>query len=232
MAPSKKSILEGFSSFASKIKGYSQKAKKAIEIGKRAKDVYKTVKSAAGESACANKKCSKSEKLMDFAERAVRGGKALYGQKETVRDIYESGRQLVSGRMSSKKQSSEQMSAKPSNGKEKSMVSSRSSKPSIPSKPKFNYSKPSSTPPMVPSRSSKPSIPSSSKPKPSMVPKAPAAPKPSMAKAPSSNAALMEQIRAGKTLKKTTVNAKPSSGGGMEEMLKREMAKRYAQMNR
>ena len=236
MAPSKKSLLGDFSSFASKIKGYSQKAKKAIEIGKRAKDVYQSVRSAAGESACANKKCSDKEKLMDFAQRAIRGGKALYGQKETIRDIYESGKRLA-------KVSSGRMSAKPSYQKEKPMVPSRSSKPSIPSKPKFNYSKPSSTPPMVPSGSSKPSIPSSSKrkssmvpaaPEPSMVPRAPAAPKPAMAKAPSSNAALLEQIRAGKALKKVEPNkkSKPSGGDSVEETLRREMAKRFGLMNR
>jgi hypothetical protein len=208
MAPSKKSLLEGFSSFASKIKGYSQKAKKAIEIGKRAKDVYKTVKSAAGESACANKKCSDKEKLMDFTQRAIRGGKALYGQKETVRDIYESGKRLA-------KVSSGRMSEKPSYQKEKPMVPSRSSKPSMPSS-KPAYSKPSSTPPAL-------------KPKPSMVS---GAPKPAMEKAPSSNVALLEQIRAGKALKKVEPNKKPSGGESVADTLRREMAKRNTSMNR
>lgn len=208
MAPSKKSLLEGFSSFASKIKGYSQKAKKAIEIGKRAKDVYKTVKSAAGESTCANKKCSDKEKLMDFAQRAIRGGKALYGQKETVRDIYESGKRLA-------KVSSGRMSEKPSYQKEKPMVPSRSSKPSMPSS-KPAYSKPSSTPPAL-------------KPKPSMVS---GAPKPAMAKAPSSNATLLEQIRAGKALKKVEPNKKPSGGESVQDTLRRKIAERNASLNR
>lgn len=221
MAPSKKSLLEGFSSFASKIKGYSQKAKKAMELGKRAKDVYKTVKSAAGESACANKKCSDKEKLMDFAERAIRGGKALYGQKETVRDIYESGKRLA-------KVSSGRMSEKPSYQKEKPMVPSRSSKPSMPSS-KPAYSKPSAPPALKPKPSMVPKAPAA--PKPSMVPKAPAAPKPAMSKAPSSNAALLEQIRAGKALKKVEPNKK-SGGDSMEDTLRREMAKRFGQMNR
>ena len=214
MAPSKKSFLEGFGSLAKKIKGYSSKAKKAIDIGKRAKGVYESVKSAAGESACANKKCTTKEKIMDYAQRAFKGGKAFVGQKENIRDIYESGKRLAkvsSGKMSEKPQMMK---------KEKPMVPERSSKPTIPMK-KPAYSKPSGPPVVKP----KPSMS-----KPSMVPKAPPAPAQKMSM-PAMKGDLLSEIRAGKQLKKTVPNQK-SSSGDLQDLLRKKMAERFGSMNR
>jgi hypothetical protein len=95
-----KSKSKGFEDVASAIKSGKKVLKtvtKAAQLAKGAKGIYSRAKEAAGKSKCENKQCSWKEKLEDFAERAIRGGKSVYGEREKIKSMVEEGKRLVSG---------------------------------------------------------------------------------------------------------------------------------------
>jgi hypothetical protein len=186
------------------IKGISGKAKKAVDLGKGAYEVYKKVKSAAGTSACKDKKCSTKEKIMDIGSRVVKGGKALLGEKENIKNIYESGKRLA------KVGGVTKMSQKPEMQK-KSAPARPSGKPSMRKSENIPAAPPA--PPAPAPSSSKSEI--QSKPMNGQ--------RQSMSRP--NNAALMEQIRAGKQLKKTKGNNQTMGNNqSWQELLKQRMA--------
>lgn len=105
---------KGFEDVASAIqsgKKILRTVSKAAQLAKGAKGIYSRAKEAAGKSKCDGKQCSWKEKLQDFAERAIRGGKSVFAEKEKIKSMVEEGKRLVSGdssRSKSKKMMSEQ----------------------------------------------------------------------------------------------------------------------------
>lgn len=111
---------------------------KAAQLAKGAKGVYSRAKEAAGKSKCEGKQCSWKEKIQDFAERAIRGGKSVYGEKEKIKSMVEEGKRLVSGE--SRPKSKKMMSEKPKKMEKSIPVpppapSAQVQAPSMPKKP-------------------------------------------------------------------------------------------------
>jgi hypothetical protein len=180
------------------IKGISGKAKKAVDLGKGAYEVYKKVKSAAGTSACKDKKCSTKEKIMDIGSRVVKGGKALLGEKENIKNIYESGKRLAKVGGVTKIPQKPEMQKKSAPAPPSRKLSMRKSE---------NMSAAPPAPPATPA----PSYSKSDGQRQSM--------------SRPNNAALMEEIRAGKQLKKTKGNNQTMGNNqSLQELLKQRLA--------
>jgi hypothetical protein len=92
-------------------KGILRTAHKAARLAKGAKNIVSRVKAAAGESKCANKKCSWTEKIKDVGERLIKGGHAAYGEKEKIQHMIRQGKELVSGKELMKEEKKKKSSA-------------------------------------------------------------------------------------------------------------------------
>jgi hypothetical protein len=170
-----KSKSKGFEDVASAIKSGKKVLKtvtKAAQLAKGAKGIYSRAKEAAGKSKCENKQCSWKEKLEDFAERAIRGGKSVYGEREKIKSMVEEGKRLVSGE---------------SVKKSKPMKMKKSEKSVAPAAP---------VPP-------------------------PAAPAVKAAKSSPSRGLLMEEIKKGKDLRKTSMSKPKNQEKGIEKDLQK-----------
>jgi hypothetical protein len=80
-------------------------------LAKGAKNIVSRVKAAAGESKCANKKCSWTEKIKDVGERLIKGGHAAYGEKEKIQHMIRQGKELASGKELMKEEKKKKSSA-------------------------------------------------------------------------------------------------------------------------
>jgi hypothetical protein len=92
-------------------KGILRTAHKAARLAKGAKNIVSRVKAAAGESKCANKKCSWTEKIKDVGERLIKGGHAAYGEKEKIQHMIRQGKELASGKELMKEEKKKKSSA-------------------------------------------------------------------------------------------------------------------------
>lgn len=100
MAPKSKS--DDFGKILKSGQKVLKKVSKAAQLAKGAKGIIGRAKEAAGESKCKTKSCTLKERLQDFAERAIRGGKSLFGEREKIKSMAEEGKRLISGESSKK----------------------------------------------------------------------------------------------------------------------------------
>jgi hypothetical protein len=123
-------------------KGILRTAHKASRLAKGAKNIVSRVKAAAGESKCANKKCSWTEKIKDVGERLIKGGHAAYGEKEKIQHMIRQGKELVSGKELMKEEKKKKSSGpmKKKMKKEKPMKKEKEA-PKAPPAPKMEEKK-------------------------------------------------------------------------------------------
>jgi hypothetical protein len=105
MAPKSKSSLKDVEQALKSGKQIVKKVGKAAQLAKGAKGILSRAKEAAGKSKCEGRQCSLKEKIQDFAERAIRGGKSIYSEREKIKSMVEEGKRLISNepRMKKKK---------------------------------------------------------------------------------------------------------------------------------
>lgn len=139
MAPKSKS--DDFGKILKSGQKVLKKVSKAAQLAKGAKGILGRAKEAAGESKCKTKSCTLKERLQDFAERAIRGGKSLFGEKEKIKSMAEEGKRLISGESSKK---SKMMKPKKQESKPKKQDPSPSTPPQAPPAPRAPPAKVSS----------------------------------------------------------------------------------------